>query len=137
MKKQQIQISYTQLIMIAVLLGLAGRMMVPKLSGASEDKITRDMAEKLWDVRRHIELYRVIHASELPKCENEQQLCGYLFQRRGKYHPYMDQMPENPINGQRSVRIDGDEPGMGLAGWRYDNKTGQFHSDCGPAFSRL
>jgi hypothetical protein len=137
MQKKQIEISYMQLIMIAVLLGLTGRMIVPKLSGASEEQLTSKMAERLWDVRRHIELYRVVHGDDLPNCENEQQLCGYLFEQRGNYYPYMDQMPENPINRKRSVRIDGAPAGQGQAGWRYDNQTGRFQSDCGVAYSRL
>jgi hypothetical protein len=56
------------------------------------------------------------------------------------FGPYLRAWPENPVNGRRSIRIDGAPAGANTHGWRVDSATGRIESDVpagGPPVTRV
>jgi len=128
--KKKIQISYTEVLVVAIVLGIAGKMIAPQFTEASEEgtKVS-ELIDGLGMMRAQLDLYRVQHGDCFPLASSFVSFETVMTTREGRYGPYVKKIPANPFNDLKTVRFDGEPAGAGKAGWRFDTKTGQFQAD--------
>ena len=135
--KRNIRISYIQFFVIAIILGVAGKMVTPGFSEASEEDKISLLVDRLTEVRAHLDIYRACNDSNDPPTNSSASFERGLVTRSGMYEPRLEQLPVNPFNGLNTVRFDGEAAGVGKAGWRFDRQTGRFQADNDPGYSKL
>jgi hypothetical protein len=121
--------SFIQAVIIAVVLGIVARSVVPTFTWAGTDKALCDLIDKLGSVRTALDVYRVHHNEELPPCESFKSFEAAMTTEAGRYKPRLVNIPVNPFNGLNTVRFDGEPAGSGKAGWRLDTNSGLFQAD--------
>ena len=128
--KRQIRFSYVQILIAAVVLGIAGRMIAPQFTeAAGETKKISRLIDGLEQMRAQLDLYQAHHRDCLPPTDCFESFDAAMTARSGRYGPYVKNIPVNPFNGLETVRFDGEPAGAGKAGWRLDTKSGLFQAD--------
>lgn len=135
---KKLRLSYVRIMVIAVVLCVAGKMISPQFSEASnrEARIC-GLVDGLGAMRTQIDLYRVQHKNALPPADSFEIFETALTTTVGQHGPYIEQIPKNPFSGLKTVRFDGEPAGAGEAGWRLDTKTGVFQADNDAACAAL
>lgn len=122
--------SYVEVVIIAIVLGVAARMIAPQFTEASnEEAEVCELIDGLEEMRVHLDLYRVRHRGCLPPTDSFAGFESAVTKRAGRYVPYIKEIPTNPFNGLKTVRFDGEPAGADKAGWRLDTETGLFQAD--------
>ena len=122
--------SYVEVIVVAIVLGVAGRMIAPQFTEASnEEAKVSELVDGLEAMRAQMDLYRVQHEDILPPTDSFASFETAMTTNVGQHGPYIKKIPTNPFNGLKTVRFDGEPAGAGKAGWRLDTKTGLFQAD--------
>jgi general secretion pathway protein G len=121
--------SFIQAVIIAVVLGMVARSVVPTFTRAGTDKALCILIERLEIMRTALDLYRAHHNGKLPPCESFKSFEAAMAAEVGRYKPHLDKIPVNPFNGLNTVRFDGEPAGSGKAGWRLDTNSGLFQAD--------
>jgi type II secretory pathway pseudopilin PulG len=136
--KRKVRVSYVEVMVVAIVLGVAGRIIAPQFTEASneEEKVSR-LIDGLEAMRAQIDLYRVQHAGLFPPTDSFKSFKTAMTTTVGRYGPYVKQIPTNPFNGLKTVRFDGEPAGACEAGWRLDTKTGSFQADNDAACAAL
>jgi general secretion pathway protein G len=135
---KKINFSYVEVIVAAIVLGVAGREITPQFTKASnEETKVSELAEGLETMRAQVDLYRVQHEDILPPAGSFASFERAMTTKVGKDGPYVKKIPTNPFNGLKTVRFDGEPAGAGKAGWRFDTKTGLFQADNDTACAAL
>ena len=127
-----------EILVVVVLLGILAAIVVPHLTGASNETRTSALLTDLRRVRSQIEYYKIQHKDQLPAVAGE--TADDFLQRMttktdvdgnvgNDFGPYLQTMPVNPFNDQSTVRIDGAAAGSNTDGWRFDTTTGAFQAD--------
>ncbi|MFZ0033728.1 MAG: hypothetical protein WAK60_01895 [Sedimentisphaerales bacterium] len=130
--------SYVEIMVIAIVLGVAGRMIAPQFTEASnEGTKVSELIDGLEAMRAHLDLYRAHHGGILPPAESFASFETAMTTKSGQYSPHVKKIPTNPFNGLKVVRFDGEPAGAGRAGWRLDTKTGLFQADNDAAHAAL
>ena len=128
--KKKTHFSYVEVIVVAIVLGVAGRMVAPQFTEASnEEAKVSELADGLEAMRAQVDLYRVQHEDILPPTDSFRSFETAMTTTVGQRGPYVKQIPTNPFNGLKTVRFNGEPAGAGKAGWRLDTKTGLFQAD--------
>ena len=123
-------LSYIQIMIIAIVLGVAARMIAPQFTQATvEEQGISKLVKGLEEVRIQLDLYLVHHKGTLPPTDSFSGFEAAFTTKKGKYNPMLAEIPENPFNGLKTVRFDGEPAGSNNAGWRLDTKTGFFQAD--------
>jgi type II secretory pathway pseudopilin PulG len=136
--KRQIRFSYLQMLIAAVVLGIAGRMIAPQFTeAAGETKKISGLIDGLEQMRAQLDLYRAHHKDCLPLTDSFEGFEAAMTTRSGRYGPYVGKIPVNPFNGLETVRFDGEPAGAGKAGWRLDTKSGLFQADNDVSYAAL
>ena len=126
----KIHFSYVEVMIIAVVLGVAARMIAPQFTEASiEEAKVSELVDGLEAMRAQLDLYRAQHGDCLPPANSFASFETAMTTKAGKYGPYVKKIPTNPFNDLNTVRFDGEPAGAGKAGWRLDMKTGLFQAD--------
>lgn len=130
--------SYVEIIVVAIVLGIAGKMITPPFTeaGNEEAKVSK-LVDGLEAMRAQIDLYRVQHRDIFPPTDSFVSFETAMTTKEGRYDPYVKKIPMNPFNGLKTVRFDGEPAGAGKAGWRLDMKTGLFQADNDAACAAL
>ena len=130
--------SYVEVMVIAIVLGVAARMIAPQFTEASNEgaKIS-ELVDGLEAMRTQLDLYRVRHGDCFPPVDSFASFETAMTTKAGQYGPYVKRIPTNPFNGLKTVRFDGEPAGAGKAGWRLDTKTGLFQADNDAAYAAL
>ncbi len=132
------RISYVELLIIAVVLGVAARTIAPQFTEASnEEARVSELVDGLEAMRAQLDLYRVQHEDCLPPTDSYTSFEAAMTTKAGQYGPYVKKIPTNPFNGLNTVRFDGEPAGAGKAGWRLDTETGLFQADSDAAYAAL
>ncbi len=127
---KKIRISYTEVMVVAIVLGIAGKMIAPQFTEASDEGVkVSELIDRLGMMRAHLDLYRVQHGDCFPPTSSFVSFETAMTAREGRYGPYVKKIPTNPFNDLKTVRFDGEPAGAGKAGWRFDTKTGLFQTD--------
>lgn len=135
--KRDTRITYVQFFVLALVLGIVGRMVAPRFSGASEEDRVSVLVDGLTDVRAHLDLYKVCNDNNCPPTNSSASFERALVTRSESYEPLIESVPVNPFNGLNTVRFDGEPAGADKAGWRFDSETGRFQSDHDGSYSGL
>jgi general secretion pathway protein G len=135
---KKIQLSYVEVMVVAIVLGIAGKMIAPQFTQASnEEARISKLVEGLETMRAQMDLYRVQHEDNLPPVDSFGSFETAMTTMVGQHGPYVKQIPTNPFNGLKTVRFGGEPAGAGKAGWRLDTKTGLFQADNDAACAAL
>jgi type II secretory pathway pseudopilin PulG len=130
--------SYVEVIVIAIVLGVAGRMIAPQFTEASnEGAKVSELIDGLEAMRAQLDLYRAHHGDIFPPADSFADFETAMTTKSGQYGPHVKKIPTNPFNGLKTVRFDGEPAGAGKAGWRLDTKTGLFQADNDAAHAAL
>jgi type II secretory pathway pseudopilin PulG len=130
--------SYVEVIVVAIVLGIAGKMIAPQFTEASnEEAKVSELVDGLEAMRAQVDLYRVQHEDILPPTDSFRSFETDMTTTVGQHGPYVKKIPTNPFNGLKTVRFDGEPAGAGKAGWRLDTKTGLFQADNDAACAAL
>jgi type II secretory pathway pseudopilin PulG len=135
--RENIHLSYIEVICIAVVLSVAAMSFVPKFTEATQESRTCELIDGLHQMRSQLDLYRVQHENCLPPVNSFESFKTALTTKVGQYGPYVKEIPVNPCNNLNTVRFDSEPAGAGKAGWRIDTKTGVFQTDDSAAHAVL
>lgn len=127
--KEHSRLSYVEVIIIAVVLGVIGMRVVPQFVEASPESQIGELIDGLQKMRSQLDLYRAQHAGSLPDVDSFAGFEAAMTKKTGRYGPYVRNIPINPFNDLDTVRFDGEPAGAGTAGWRLDTETGVFQAD--------
>jgi prepilin-type N-terminal cleavage/methylation domain-containing protein len=137
--------SLVELVIVVVIIGIVGAIAVPRLSSASERAKTGSLTANIAVLTKCIEHYIAEHG-DLSPADNPGSpgsASGALFAERlvgrtdgnglvipgGPFGPYLREVPPNPYNRRRTIRIDGVAPGANLAGWRWSTTKRLIDAD--------
>jgi len=135
-------LTWTEMFVVVVLLGIFSAMAVPRFSRASQQARLNDLISDLQEVRSQMELYRIQHQDRFP---GQAGACGQvdrdLFLKelttRGDdgLGPYLQQVPRNGYNNLDTITFVADPTarptGTEGTGWWFNSATGQFRAcDC-------
>lgn len=130
--------SYVEVLIIAIVLGAAARMIAPQFTEAKiEEAKVSELVDGLETMRAQLDLYRAQHGDYLPPTDSFASFETAMTTKTGEYGPYIKQIPTNPFNDLNTVRFNGKPAGAGEAGWRLDTKTGLFQADNEAAYAAL
>jgi len=127
--KGKVRFSLTQLIVLAVILGVVAKVTAPQFTEASSEAKVSMLIDGLEKMRAHLDLYLAQHEGSLPPADSLGSFKAAVITKAGGYSPYIKKIPVNPFNDLDTVRFDGEAAGAGQAGWRLDTKTGLFQAD--------
>jgi len=130
-------LSYVEIVIIAIVLGAAGRAISPRYSEANVEAKVSALVDGLSEMRTQLDLYRAEHKEALPPTDTFASFEAAMTREAGGCGPYVDKIPANPFNKLKTVRFDGEAAGTGKAGWRFDTKTGAFQADNEPGYANL
>jgi type II secretory pathway pseudopilin PulG len=132
------RLSYVEVLVIAIVLGIAAKMIAPQFSEASiEEAKVSGLVDGLEAMRVQLDLYRAQHGNHLPPTDSFVNFEAAMTTKVGERGPYIKKIPTNPFNGLETVRFDGEPAGAGKAGWRLDTKTGLFQADNEASYAAL
>jgi len=120
-----------EVLMVAVILAILAVIVVPQFSDASSDVKISALRSTLHTVRSQLELYKAQHngnyptASEWVNQMTKKTDVNGITAAEGKYGPYLQSVPTNPIDDNDTVGPDQNAGG----GWAYDEQTGTFKSN--------
>jgi type II secretory pathway pseudopilin PulG len=137
MMKEQSRLSYVEMIIVAVVLGVIGMRVVPQFVEASPESQISDLIDGLQKMRAQLDLYRAQHAGSLPDVDSFAGFEAAMTKKTDRYGPYVRKIPINPFNDLNTVRFNGEPAGAGTAGWRLDTETGVFLADDSDAHAGL
>ncbi len=139
--------SMIELVMVIAIIGIIAGVAVPRMSRAAESSRENAVVSNLSLIQSAIDRYTAEHGGLSPghNAGGSVNNSGTDFAARlvartddsgtvqsdGFFGPYLRSMPKNPINGLRSVRIDGAAPGANTHGWHYDATSQTIQSDHG------
>ncbi len=135
--KEQARLSYVEIIIITVVLGVVAMRVVPRFTVASPESKICNLIDGLQEMRAQLDLYRAQYYGCLPDVNSFAVFQTALTTGIGRYGPYIKDVPANPFNGLGTVRFDGEPAGAGTAGWRLDTRTGLFQADDSVAHAGL
>jgi type II secretory pathway pseudopilin PulG len=135
--REQARLSYVEIIIITVVLGVVATRVVPRFTEASPESKICELIDELEQMRAQLDLYRAQHCGSLPDVNSFAVFKTALTTRIDRYGPYIKDVPANPFNSLDTVRFDGEMAGTGTAGWRLDTKTGLFQADDSVAHAGL
>lgn len=137
MEKEKARLSYTELIIIAVVLGVVAMRAVPRFTEAGLESRVGELIDGVQKMRIQLDLYRAQHCGSLPDVDSFAVFQTAMTTKVGWYGPYVKRIPTNPFNNLNTVRFDGEPAGAGIAGWRLDTETGLFQADDSAAHAGL
>lgn len=120
-----------EVLMVAVILAILAVIVIPQFSDASTDVKMSALRATLHTIRSQLELYKAQHNGSYPTAAD---FVSQMTQKTdvsgataadGKYGPYLQSMPPNPIDDNATVGNTQD----GSGGWAYDAATGTFKSN--------
>lgn len=135
--KEHSRLSYLEVIIIAVVLGVIGMRVVPRFTEASPEAQIGELIDGLQEMRAQLDLYRVQHTGCFPDVSSFAGFETAMTKKTGRCGPYIKKIPTNPFNDLDTVRFDGEPAGAGTAGWKLDTDTGMFQADDSEAHASL
>jgi len=134
--RERARFFYTEIIIIAVVLGLFAMKVVPQVAEANPESRVCDLIDGLEQMRAQLDLYRAQHNGCFPDSSFEV-FESAMTTKVGRYGPYVSKIPVNPFNNLNTVRFDGEPAGAGMAGWRLDTENDLFQADDSTAHAGL
>lgn len=137
--------SLLELVVVIAILGVVASIAAPRLASASGNAIDASIRANIAQLEHAIEYYAAEHDNRTPAEEpdgkpidDESLFIKRLliptkvtgeFDERFPLGPYLRDIPANPANGRRRIRIDGDPAGADTHGWRFDSALRMIEPD--------
>ncbi|MCB9845267.1 MAG: prepilin-type N-terminal cleavage/methylation domain-containing protein [Phycisphaeraceae bacterium] len=135
--------SLVELVIVVVIIGIIGAIAAPRLSGQAERAKESAVIGTWQAVTKAVDFYAAEHDGLSPahSARSTVDTSGTNFVARlvqttdsdgkspGMFGPYLRDLPANPINRRRTVRINGAAAGANTHGWRFDSTTLEFLPD--------
>jgi prepilin-type N-terminal cleavage/methylation domain-containing protein len=141
-----------EVLIVVVIMAVLAATIIPQFSSSTRDAQDSTVKFNAHTLRSQIELYKAHHLGKYPANSgdnaNLKQLTGATNSSGTigttgasyPYGPYLDEIPANPFNNQKTVKsitTNGTAPttGDGGTGWQYDEATGNIwpnHSGWSP-----
>lgn len=126
-----------ELVLVVGIIGIIGAIAIPRITRAQSNAISASLIADTRVFQGAIETYTVEHNNMSPaekpngvvsddSDEFLRRLTAYtddLGQSPGIFGPYLNHIIRNPVNGLRTVRIDGPAAGANTHGWRFDSAS--------------
>lgn len=129
--------SLIETVLVIVILGIIAAIAVPRMSVAASNSVVAAATANVSALERAIALYAAEHNDRTPAHEadggintDEATFAKRLVQTSNAvgdtgvklmFGPYLRELPHNPVNGRRRIRIDGAPAGANTHGWRFDS----------------
>jgi len=142
MKSKGVAFTLVEIMIVVVFLMILAMIVIPKISGASDEARDSALKTNLQVVRTQLQIYKNEHGGNYP---DKQNFVAQLTTRTnpdgsfgGDLGPYLLEFPENPFNRKSDVEVDNDSGGVGnnSHGWHFNAKTGRFCADDSIAHSQ-
>jgi prepilin-type N-terminal cleavage/methylation domain-containing protein len=137
--------SIIELVIVVAILGVISAIAMPRLSRAGDASRESSLIANMAILQSAIDRYTAEHGGLSPghSAPGSVDPSGAAFRSRlegvtldngtpgagGIFGPYLRQVPANPLNGLRTVRVGGAAAGAGTHGWRFDPVTESIESD--------
>lgn len=137
--------SIIELVIVIMILGVISAIAVPRLSRAGESSKENAVIANVAILQSAIDRYTAEHEGLSPGhdapgvvstsgADFSSRLVGVTLDNGapgagGIFGPYLRQIPSNPYNGLRTVRIGGAAAGAGTHGWRFDPVSIEIRAD--------
>jgi prepilin-type N-terminal cleavage/methylation domain-containing protein len=132
-----------EILIVVIILAILAAIVGANFANIPSTVKETNLKENLSKVRAHIEVYRNQHADvpdgdlladQLTRASNFEGECSDVRGGEYIYGPYIEQMPANPMTGDRTIRSTDDPatlfpPGDQNAGWWYNEASGRFYAD--------
>lgn len=132
-----------ELVLVVGIIGIIGAIAIPRITRAQSNAVAASLAGDIRVFQGAIETYAVEHNNLSPAHKPNGVISdeASAFMARlleptddvgnagGIFGPYLSHPIRNPINGLRTVRIDGPAAGANTHGWRFDSATREIVSD--------
>jgi type II secretion system protein G len=126
-----------EVLIVVVVLAILAATIIPKFSDSTRQAKSSNAQFNLHALRSQVELYRVHHNGTVPTLLNfSKQLTqktkadGTVDNTSGEYGPYLQHIPLNPFNNDRTVVDAGGNPPSQVnssgGGWLYDETSGNL-----------
>jgi hypothetical protein len=129
MMRKNARWSYTEIVIITVVLGVFAIRVVPQVTEANPESRVGELIDGVQKMRIQLDLYRAQHCGCLPDVGSFEAFESAVTKKTGQNGPYVSKIPTNPFNSLNTVRFDGEPAGAGMAGWRLDTENGVFQAD--------
>ena len=127
--QQKPGISYVRIMIIVLVLGITAKIVVPQFTEATTEKKISILIDGLEAMRANIDLYCIQNEGRLPTADSSKTFKAAMMAMAQWHGVSFKDIPVNPFNNSNRVRFDEKQAGAGLAGWRFDTKTGLFQAD--------
>ncbi len=121
-----------EVLMVAVILAILAVVVVPQFTDASVDVKSSALRASLHTIRSQLELYKAQHNGKYPAqatmvhlMTNKTTADGTVDNTNGKFGPYLQTTPINPVDSLDTIASSQD----GNGGWAYDENSGSFKSN--------
>lgn len=137
--------SLIELVVVVAILGCVALIALPRMSSAASSSILSNARANVALLERAIGLYAAEHDDRSPANlttgvidADEASFIKRLVRTTDfdgtpgtalMYGPYMADIPYNPVNGRRRIRVNGAPAGANTHGWRYDTATRAVEPD--------
>ncbi len=129
-----------ELLIVVIILGILAAIVVPQFSDASTDTQVSSLRTNLQTLRGQIELYRLQHGSYptltnfVDQMTKKTDADGTVNQTTGKFGPYLQAIPVNPLNNSAEITSNTSETAKG---WYYNQDNGLFRANDGKTINGI
>lgn len=138
--------SLIELVIVVVIMGTVAAIAVPRMSQAAASARLASLSANLRVLNGAAEQYATEHEGLNParlangavdtqlknltlRLTTRTTISGEALGLNRTLGPYLREIPVNPMNGLRTIRLDGSPLRMGTHGWRFDSTTNTFAAD--------
>ena len=118
-----------EILIVVIILGILAAIVIPQFTNASTNARESSVLSQLQTLRSEIQLFKLQHDDTIPTLVGTSPACwnqlmqatdlnGTVDTTAGAYGPYMQSIPDNPLNGNANVTAPGSQ--TSTTGWTYD-----------------
>ena len=131
--------SLIEVVIVVVIMGAVAAIAIPRMSSAASNATAGNVQANVAVIEKAIAFYAAEHNDHSPANDADGAVnpSEAIFVRRlvrttdadGEtvgarvFGPYLTDLPANPYNGRRRIRIDGATAGANTHGWRFNSTT--------------
>lgn len=121
-----------EILIVVIILGILAAIVIPQFTSASQDARKSSLVSQLQTLRSQIELWKLQHKDKLPDLTTATGNWDFLIKKTledgtvdasGKFGPYLQAVPVNPLNGLTTVE-NGTADATADCGFIYDYAAG-------------